>query len=349
MPRKTKKESQIKDVKEPSFIIRPASKRAGLDYLHISLIALVVILVLLAFALAAFKQGAVVQNCVGSIINGTCAAPHYNQSQVLDQAQRVLATYSTFPTGLQLLAYYSDIGRATASYIPNQSEWLVVVPYTDPLANNASYNFSMVFYDSNLTLSQAYLSSIKPSSISQNRVVSQGVVSLAARSKCTSSKPIPLYSFVDPYSVGAFQSIYRTINMSKQYSGSLNVSYKFIFTGAAALYYNGYGVTKTQDLGRYLFCASLQPRFPQYFYNVSNMFTGAPVSNITLQALATSTRLNLSQFNGCIANSSQTLEAQAFQANLYNITTTPTYVLNCKYMVIPQTLQEGINYSLSTV
>ena len=46
-----------KTEKEPVFIIRPAMKNYGLDYLHISLIVLVIILVGLALALSFFKQG----------------------------------------------------------------------------------------------------------------------------------------------------------------------------------------------------------------------------------------------------------------------------------------------------
>jgi len=77
MPQKASKN------KEPVFIVKPALKRGGLDYLHISLIALVIVLIALAFSLAFFKQGTVVKNCYYGVVNGTCATQQYNSSQVL--------------------------------------------------------------------------------------------------------------------------------------------------------------------------------------------------------------------------------------------------------------------------
>ena len=55
MARSKKRRQQINS-KEPVFIIRPASKHLGLDYLHILLIALVIILIVLAFALSTFQR-----------------------------------------------------------------------------------------------------------------------------------------------------------------------------------------------------------------------------------------------------------------------------------------------------
>jgi hypothetical protein len=65
--------------KEPVFIVKPALKNFGLDYLHIILIALVIILIALAFALSTFKQGTIITNCQNSTTSSIGACKHKHQ------------------------------------------------------------------------------------------------------------------------------------------------------------------------------------------------------------------------------------------------------------------------------
>src|SRR5271168_1470309 len=133
--------------KEPVFIVKPAFKNFGLDYLHIILIALVIVLVVLAFALSTFKQGVVVTNCqYGNNVSGSCNTTMHNSSQALGAAERDLASYSKINTSLSLIPYYSLVNRSEVSYLPQSKKWLVIVPYIDPLANNTIFNISLLLY-----------------------------------------------------------------------------------------------------------------------------------------------------------------------------------------------------------
>jgi hypothetical protein len=341
-----KKNAQKKEG-EPVFILKPALKNYGLDYLHIELIALVVVLAVLAFALASFKPGVLVSGCAYGEVNGTCTVPAHNSAQALAAAERVLASYATINTSFSLLPYYALVNESKVSYLINQSAWFVSVPYVNPFARNSVYNFSLVLYDSNLSLKNAYAQTIKPVFYTNDSVIAPGAISVYSGSPCTTTKPVPVYTFIDPYSKGALSALSAMFNASKRYASVANMSYYFIFTGSAASFYDGYGVAGTQMYGRYLSCASRQPQFGAFLANMSIAYTGVPPFNTTLYGVAQGSGLNISAFNACMANSTASLNAQSRLADLYSVATTPEVLVNCKYATIPQTIGAALNYSLS--
>ena len=336
--------------KEPVFIVRPVHKNFGLDYLHITLLALVIILVVLAFALSAFRQGRIVTPCGSgnsSICNATANGSVHTSAQALAAAEGALAAYSRINTSLSLLPYYSLVNRSKADYLGNSKEWLVIVPYIDPLANGTIFNISMLFYDSNLTLASSYIQTIKPSGTTNNSVVGLGTVLLSDEASCSVSKPVPVYIVTDPYSPGMLRTLDAAVSASKKYKGSINTSYYFIFSGYSQNYYSGYGIADTQQLGRYLYCASHQNGFPQFVSNLSIAYTGAPLSNLTLYQVSLGSNLNMPALNACMQNVTTSLNYQSEFAALYHIVSTPEIIVNCKYTTLPQTLGYAINYSLA--
>ncbi len=75
MARMDGKKAKQKGAKEPVFLVKSASKHGGLDYLHIGLIALVIVLIALSFSLANFKSVIVCQYGVSkSITNNSVIA-----------------------------------------------------------------------------------------------------------------------------------------------------------------------------------------------------------------------------------------------------------------------------------
>jgi hypothetical protein len=342
-----KKKSTIRKEGEPVFILKPALKNYGLDYLHVELIALVVILVVLAFALASFKPGVVIKSCAYGAVNGTCTEPAHNSTQALAAAERVIASYATINTSFSLLPYYALVNESRASYLPGQRAWFIVVPYINPFISNAIFNFSMLLSDSNLSLENSFSPMIKPVLYTNNTVVAPGVVSLYGAALCTTSKPVPVYIVTDPYSTGALPALNTALNASKRFGSEINMSYYFIFAGSAISFYNGYGMEATQLLGRYLSCASRQGNFGDFLSNLSIAYAGVPLYNSTLYEVAQGSSLNMSSLNACMANSITSLNYQAKLAELYNVVTTPEFIVNCKYATIPQTLNMAINYSLS--
>lgn len=349
MPRKRSNKQRNASSKEPVFIIKPALKNYGLDYLHITLIALVIVLVILAFALSTFKQGVVMTGCqYGTNANGICNTTVHNSSQALASAQRYLAAYSGINTSLSLIPYYALINESKASYLPQSREWLVVVPYIDPLASNETFNISMLLYDSNLSIKDSFLETINPPGKSNNSVVGLGTVSLYGKAIDRTSTPIPIYVITDPYAPGMLNTLNTTIAASRKYGNEINVSYFFIFSGYSIQYYNPFGVAHTQQLGRYLVCASRQSdMFPQFVSNLSIAYTGRPLDNQTLYQIMLGSGLNSTEFSGCMANSTTYLNLQAQLAALYNTVSTPTIIVNGKYSTMPQTIDYAINYSLT--
>lgn len=344
-----KRQSEKKVKQEPVFIVKPALKHGGLDYLHISLMALVIILIALAFSLSLFKPNSIIRNCQYGILNGTCIQPKYNSSQAIAEAGKILASYSFVNSSLSLLPYYSEPNKANASYLPNLNEWLVTVPYIDPLANNRVFNISFMLSGSNLSLSSSYLQSINPKVQGNNTVVSLGTVELGGKVYCQTAPPIPIYYITDPYAPGAFSGLAKAINLSSMYPGKLNISYDFIFTNYSARWYPGYGVLQTQAIGNYLFCAAAQKRLAQFSANVTKLFDGRPLPNDTLYQTAIGSGLNPTSLNACLANSTTSLDYQAKLAGFYNVVSTPQIIVDCRYSTIPETSGNAINYTLSVI
>jgi hypothetical protein len=335
---------------EPVFIIRPAFKNYGLDYLHITLIALAIILIVLAFALSTFKQGVVISNCqYGANSNGICNMPMHNSTQVLAAAEKELASYSSINTSLSLLPYFSLVNQSNVSYLAQSRQWLVVIPYIYPYNHSVIYNMSLLLYDSNLSLVNSFIQTLHPSMQSNNSVVALGTVSIYGESACKASVPIPIYIVTDPYAPGALDTLSTMINVSKQYGNKINTSYFFIFSGYSIQYYGSFGVDHTQQLGRYLECASRQDRYSQFLSNLSIAYNGKPMENQTLYDIVLGSQLNTTQFSACMQNVSRTLDIEAEFANLYHIVSTPTIIVNCRYSTIPQSINYAINYSLDNL
>jgi hypothetical protein len=345
--KRTEKMSKISS-KEPVFIIKPAFKNYGLDYLHISLLALVIILVALAFALSTFKQGVVLTNCqYGSDANGTCNTTIHNSTQALAAAEKVIAAYSNVNTTLSLIPYFSLINQSKVSYLVQTKQWLVVVPYIYPYDTSKAYNISLLLYDSNLTLVNSFIQTLRPATPTNNSVVALGTVSIYGQAACKTATPIPVYVVADPYAPGVLNTLNTSIKVAKQYGNKINVSYFFIFSGYSIQNYGGFGVNQTQQLGRYMECASKQQgRFPQFMSNLSIAYTGKPLANNTLYDVELGSGLNTSEFGTCMQNVTRTLNIQAEFATLYHIISTPTIIVNCRYSTIPQSMNYAINYSL---
>lgn len=335
------------DGKEPVFIVKPVAKGHGLDYLHLTLIVLV--LVLVAFALAvAYSKPATLSGCQGSNSTG-CVQTQHNQSSILAAADRALVYYASVNTSLSLLPYYSLVNRSTASYVPAGKYWLVIIPYISPFNRTSVYNFTILVYDSNLTVKNAFVNSLTPVNRGSRSVVGLGTVSMDDSSVCNTTKPLPLYLITDPYAPGALDAIRKAINASSLYGNSITARYFMVFSSYAISKYQGFGVQQTQLMGNYMYCASRQSNFRQFISNLSIAYTGQPLNNLTLSQISQGSSLNMGSLSGCLANSSSTINFQARLASNYNITSTPQFIVNCKYLTLPQTLGYAINYSLRSL
>lgn len=334
---------------KPVFLVKPASRLGGLDYLHVALVALVVVLIGLSFSLAYFKPATVVSRCAYGTVNGTCYSPKYNSTQAIAAAENMLANYQYINSSLSLLPYYSEPNRSVATYAPDSNTWLVTVPYLDPLDHNATFYVSFSFYGDNLTLQRPYIQTVTPTVSGNNSVVSFGTVQIGGRVMCNTTTPFPVYLMTDPYAPGAFASIARAVNLSHTYSKQIDMSYQFIFTNYSSRFYQGYGTYQTQTLGKYLYCSSEQGMIGGYAANLSKIFTGRPLGNETLYQTAVGSGLNPDALNGCLANSTTALIYQAQLAKLYDVVSTPQFIVDCRYTSLPETATYAINYTLKQI
>jgi hypothetical protein len=330
----------------PVFIVKPVSNKFGIDYLHITLILLVLVLIALAISLSNFKPTTIVKTCQYGVVNGTCSQPKYTSTNAIDAAEHVLADYAVINSTLSLLPYYSLVNDSKAEYLVNSSMWLVIVPYINPFTKEV-LNVSMLLYGSNLSLATPYMQMIRPLVNSSNYVVAPGTVAMTGKAACTYNTSMPVFLITDPYAPGALASISKAINTSKLMDPKINMSYKFIFSDYSIALYKSYGVAETQDLGDYLACTSQQSKFKDFISNLTNIYSGNPISNYTLYQLAIGSGLNASMLNTCMENVSTALDYQAKLAQYYNITSTPIFVVDCKYLSIPETLNKSIAYALN--
>ena len=345
MPKKISKQN-----KEPVFIVRPVRKNFGLDYLHISLMVLVIALVALAFGISLFKPGSsAASSCQYGSLNGTCMMPIHNSSQALLGAEKILAAYGSFNSSLSLLPYYSLVNQSSVDYLPSQGQWYISVPYLDPVSHNRVFRVSFSIYDSNLSLATPYTQMLPPISYTNNSVAGLGSVSLSGRTLCQTTAPIPVYLITDPYSPGALGAVSSAVNARREFGSKVNMSYYFVFGAPSIRFYKSFGLVQTQALGQYLSCASRQGNFAGYAANVSSVFTGTPISNSTLYDIATASNLNTTKLNTCLANVSEALNYQAQLSDLYNLRYSPGFVVNCKYGTIPETLNYSIAYALGSL
>ncbi len=344
----TKKASDKKE-KEPVFIVRAATKHGGLDYFHITLIALVIVLVALAFSLSLFRPGPTVKDCpYGVLANYSCAPLEYTNAQVTQAVGRIIAGYSFINGSLSLLPFYTLINESNVSYLPSQKEWFVRVPYIDPLDKNAVLNASFLL-SQNLTLVDSFISTASSAIATNNSVVALGTVSVSGRYLCSYSKPVPTYFITDPYAPGALGAMAKAINISRENEGSINMSYYFFFSQYSESFYGRYGEANTQQLGDYLSCAAAQGRLPEFLSNLSTVYDGVPLQNLTLEGIATESDLDQAALQGCFLNVTKVLDNQAALISFYNVTSVPIFIVDCKYQSLPQTVNYAINYTMNEI
>ena len=335
-----------KKIDEPSILVKPVSKFGGLDNIHIALISLVIILVLLAVVMSYNTKITIVnatcQNCTKTnLTNSTIHTP----AQVKTQAERILASYADVNNSLSLLSYLSNVNDANVSYLQNTKQWYVSIPYSDP-ANGKTYLFAIMLSDANLSRFSTLIQDSNPTVVSQNYVVSDGVVKLYGRTSCApSNDSVPIYWFMDPYAPGAVQSLHNATALEQKFGNKVNVSIKILATQYSVAIANTYGLNNTLNLGKYLLCASAQKNFTAFVNAVNATYQDSYMPAYVLQGLAAQSGLNSTSLNSCLASSSSVLSAQFIQARYYNITSSSAVLTSCQYLSIPQTAQNAVCYS----
>ncbi len=335
-------------ISEPSILVRPVSRLGGLDNIHLALIVLVAILLLLVIAMSFNTKITVLnstcQNCSSSQYSTT-----HTSGQVLLQAEHILASYSSYNTSLSLLPYISNVSAAKVSYLQDLGDWYVSIPYIGPI-NGKSYTFGLLINDSNLSKFSPMTQTISPASISQNYVISEGVVKLHGSTSCPlQNGSVPVYWFIDPYAPGAVSSLINASNLERRFGGNVSLSVKLLTSQYSLQVANTYGLNNTLLLGKYLICASGQRNFTAFVNAVNSTYQDRYMPAYLLRELALQSGINSTSFNSCLASSQEMINGQYVQAKYYNITSSSVVLTDCQYLSVPQTAVNAVCYSNSSL
>ena len=333
-----------KKISEPSILVRPVSRFGGLDNIHLALIVLVVILILLVIAMS-FNTKITVLNSTCQNCSSVQSSAVHTPQQALLQAEHILASYSNYNNSLSLLPYISNVSGAKVSYLQNSGEWYVSIPYTGPI-NGKSYVFGVLINDSNFSKFNPLAQTISPASISQNYVVSEGVVKLHGATSCTAEGgAVPVYWFIDPYAPGAVSSLLNASKLENRFGGSVNLSVKLLTSQYSLQVADTYGLNNTLLLGKYLICASEQHNFTTFVNAVNATYQDKFMPAYLLRELASQSQINSTSFNSCLSSSQGMINGQYVQAKYYNITSSSAVLTSCQYLSVPQTAQSAVCYS----
>ncbi|MGC8662428.1 MAG: DsbA family protein [Candidatus Micrarchaeia archaeon] len=346
-----------KKEKEPQIVIRPIGKLGGLDNIHVALIVLVSILLILVVVISYSKLQVIPNqtNCTIQTPNSTSIAnassPIHSVAEVINYTERVIASYNYINTNSSLgvyLPFYSNTLSFNASYMPSSKEWFVSVPVQDPLSNS-TFDASFVIYDSNLTLARAFIQTFSPRRVLNYKAIYLGVLNIPNKFACVQKNPVNIFWFIDPYAPGSIYSLEYIPKLQHEFGNNVNISIKILFGPYTNIFSSKYGATNAELLGKYLLCASQQSNFTNFIINLNAIYSNNYISNQTLYSIAKISRLNMSLLDSCIINSSNLINVQTMLAEYYNITSTPSVVVNCKYLTLPETVSNGVCVSNSTL
>lgn len=326
-------------------MIRPIGRLGGLDKLHVTLLAVIVILVLLVAVVSYSKPVTItkVLNCSYGIANSSCVTPTHNSTVIEALAERVLASYASVNSSLSLLPYISNVSSLNVTYLPQGKEWLASLKVRN-FGSNTTLLVSFLVSDINTSVITPLIQTVRPSLISNNSVVAYGVVKLSGKYSCLSASSTSVYWFIDPYAPGALKSLSNATALENSLGSRINLTVKIVSGADTQRIAIAYGADNAQILGRYTFCASQQKGFNAFVSNLNSLFSGSYMSSNILGNIANFSSLNTTALNACVNASVSKLNAQALLASYYNITQTPVAIVNCNYMALPQTAKQAICY-----
>lgn len=347
--------------REASVIVKPIGRFGGLDNIHLSLIVLILILAALLLVVSYSKPAVAIRNITNNetttttplnctyLRNGMCVYTIHNVSQVRFAAEKFIASYNNVNTSLSLLPYITNVSAMNISYLPSQYAWYVSVPAVNPASNNTFF-VSLIISDNNLSHVIPLIQvAISPSATSfGGYVISKGVVRLPPpATNCSQRNPMVVDWFIDPYASASLNTLTQAISLQKRYSRNVTIHPEMLLTQSSENIASMYGLSNALALSNYVYCASKQPTgaFSSFITGLNSQYSGAYTPPSTLQGIASSSSLNITTLNGCLANSTSIIALEGALAQRLNVTTSPSVVTDCQYLSIPQTAQQAFCYA----
>jgi len=302
----------VKKKAEKEFVKIVKASEKGFDYLHFSLMFLVLVLIALIFFLASNQKIYIQQQAL------------HSKEEILNFSSRIIASYLN--SNYSFIPFSSSLPQASFF----NGTWIVE-------ANVSKEKLIIIIDDKNLSIKNIYFAtSIPKVSVGNLKIVANGVIELNYP-KCNET-----FWFIDPYSINSL----TTLNYSNP-----QTKFVFIFTKDSLILMNNptYGINRTQLLTRYLYCAYKQGKLIKFVDSLKSLGIvisprAFPVHEEILKSASSLASLNFSQLNSCLNSSTQALNVQATLAKFYNITSSPVVLVDCKYLTIPQHVSDALAY-----
>ena len=346
--------NQNKKIKEPSVVIKPLGKLGGLDGIHITLIILLVLALIILLYITYAKQSIIVltnqsssnqtlnlTNCQYGYSNNSCITPLHNATQIKKIFENFLASYTYTNTSLSVIPYTSEVNQIKEYYSPNTKTWILTVP-EKYLNTNSTFIFSAIINDLNVTQILPSVQTIKPTLSSKNSVSGYGYISLLNKTSCITSNSTPIYWFIDPYAAGSISGLSYLENIQNKFNTTVAPEIDILYTQSSQEVANQYGLQNATLIGKYLFCSSKQPNFNKFVFTLNASYQNQYVSPNELNSIAKNSELNISQLTQCISSSQTIINRQSVLADYYNVTSSSSVIIGCKYQAIPQTAYQTL-------
>ncbi|MCX6775723.1 MAG: DsbA family protein [Candidatus Micrarchaeota archaeon] len=291
-----------------------------------------VLLVLAIIVIAALSYIIVSRPPAGpqyNVINLTILTPtpKHNISEVKRFMARVMDSYSDLPYADPTTLYFRD----------EKGLWEEVVLMNK---SGSAKNVMIRVYDSNLTLENIFVEGPKPIVLSNDEVVTKGVVKLSGKLNCSQDK-IRAFVFFDLYCPPCIAAENKIDELRQKFNSSMDFEYKIILTHSYDLAPK-YGLENVTKAAGYLLCSRAQGKLEEFKRCAIDAYMKheeVPLTPDELSQCVNSTSLDITALDECMGSYYVDLNRDRTLAETYSIVETkqlyavgaPVVTVDCMY------------------
>ena len=201
-----------------------------------------------------------------------------------------------------------------------------------------------------LMLDNTYLEIVKPSYVTEDRVLTNGTILLANKINCSNGSLVRMMEFSDPYCPSCILGDQLIDPFRRQFNSSLDFDYHVLPSTMQAME-NNYGREDVNRIAYYIICAQKQQLLDDFKPCAVRKYRAkgveAPLSKDELDACLPSS-LNRTEFDACLLTAPRDLAFDKSMAETYGVSETPMVLFDCQYRVLPEFIKTGFCYTHPT-
>lgn len=314
---------------------KPATRISTACLATMSLSAVAVILLAYMVLIAPPQQPPATPTPIPTITPASCVGQGTPATHTTAQAKDYLA---------RVMATYKDTMRSevpTPDYNPCDKTWSAVVRVPE---TNGERRIYMRMNDTPvLLLDNTYLQVVKPSFITQDKVITNGTVLLAGKINCSTGTRARLMEFSDPYCPSCIMGDALIDPFRVKYNASVDFEYHVLPSKMLAME-NNYGREDIYRIAYYTVCAQKQGMLDAFKLCAVQKYrqnsVEAPLSKEELDVCLPA-GLNTTQFDACMQTAFRDVAFDKTLAETYGVSETPVLLLDCQYRVFPEFVEHG--------